>query len=556
MAITNAQQYQQLVNKPANGKRPGYRGVGEYQSGRSKAGTKGSQFEKGPNVGRDPKESPPVDKSSALQTFNQQVSRGTQLPPQLQGPIPLNKREKLLKDFIDRRPKQNFPLGIFDILSGGKFRQKFANFSASKNRPFFEKVIRGGKFELPGELGKKYGNLDIFDLNKMTDDELEEAYDAYDKARLGGEIFAFGNKKPLRDDNDAYIFPRSGIMAGDASGLSDTDEVAKKEDDSEAQNFRLLAGGGMAERAPYEGGIMDLESARQMYGLGKLVKKITRSVKKIAKSPLGKVAIGAALFQFGKPLVQSQGFKNFFLKDAAKGFSLANLSTKGALTGIAGISALGGLTAEEDDEEQLYAGADLPNPVDFYLSGKYPSNMRLAAEGGLMRQNYDEAGAVMSEKEMKKLAKSPLYKGFKTMYGVDPNMAKDNEKYEGKFEQFEQLFKKGYQKGGDVEPVAKKTMPLLDMGGMEKDYREEGGFVPIGRMEKADDVPARLSKNEFVFTADAVRNAGDGDVDLGAEKMYNMMKNLEAGGDVSEESQGMDGARKMFQTSQRLEEVL
>ena len=97
---------------------------------------------------------------------------------------------------------------------------------------------------------------------------------------------------------------------------------------------------------------------------------------------------------------------------------------------------------------------------------------------------------------------------------------------------------------------------LMDMGGMEKDYREEGGFVPIGGKEKADDVPARLSKNEFVFTADAVRGAGEGDIDKGAEVMYNMMKNLEAGGQVSEESQGLDGAREMFQTSQRLEEVL
>ena len=110
--------------------------------------------------------------------------------------------------------------------------------------------------------------------------------------------------------------------------------------------------------------------------------------------------------------------------------------------------------------------------------------------------------------------------------------------------------------GGKAEPVAKKVMPLLDMDGNEMDLRDNGGFVPIGRMEKADDVPARLSKNEFVFTADAVRNAGDGDVDKGAEVMYNMMKNLESGGDVSEESQGLQGARKMFQTSQRLEEVL
>ena len=113
----------------------------------------------------------------------------------------------------------------------------------------------------------------------------------------------------------------------------------------------------------------------------------------------------------------------------------------------------------------------------------------------------------------------------------------------------------GYQEGSK-EPVAKKTMPLLDMDGQEMDLRAEGGFVPIGRMEKADDVPARLSKNEFVFTADAVRNAGDGDVDKGAEVMYNMMKNLERGGNVSDESQGLEGAREMFQTSKRLEEVL
>ena len=113
----------------------------------------------------------------------------------------------------------------------------------------------------------------------------------------------------------------------------------------------------------------------------------------------------------------------------------------------------------------------------------------------------------------------------------------------------------GYQEGSK-EPVAKKVMPLLDMGGKEMDLRDNGGFVPIGRMEKADDVPARLSKNEFVFTADAVRNAGDGDVDKGSEVMYNMMKNLESGGEVSEESQGLQGAREMFQKAQRLEEVI
>jgi hypothetical protein len=67
---------------------------------------------------------------------------------------------------------------------------------------------------------------------------------------------------------------------------------------------------------------------------------------------------------------------------------------------------------------------------------------------------------------------------------------------------------------------------------MELDYRQEGGFVPVGIKEKADDVPAMLSKNEFVFTADAVRNAGDGDVEKGAQRLYNTMKTLENGGIV------------------------
>ena len=94
---------------------------------------------------------------------------------------------------------------------------------------------------------------------------------------------------------------------------------------------------------------------------------------------------------------------------------------------------------------------------------------------------------------------------------------------------------------------------LMNLGGMEKDYRQEGGLVPIGGQEKADDVPARLSKNEFVFTADAVRAAGGGDIDAGAEVMENLMENLEAGGEVSEDSQGLEGARGMFANAQELQ---
>jgi hypothetical protein len=76
--------------------------------------------------------------------------------------------------------------------------------------------------------------------------------------------------------------------------------------------------------------------------------------------------------------------------------------------------------------------------------------------------------------------------------------------------------------------------PRMNQGGVpELDYRDEGGFVPpIGIKERADDIPAMLSNNEFVFTANAVKNAGGGDPNVGAQKMYTLMKRLENGGRV------------------------
>ena len=75
--------------------------------------------------------------------------------------------------------------------------------------------------------------------------------------------------------------------------------------------------------------------------------------------------------------------------------------------------------------------------------------------------------------------------------------------------------------------IGLKNRGMLNLGGNEMDYRG-GGFVPIGKKERADDVPARLSKNEFVMTADAVKAAGGGSVNKGAQRMYNVMNNLEA----------------------------
>ena len=86
----------------------------------------------------------------------------------------------------------------------------------------------------------------------------------------------------------------------------------------------------------------------------------------------------------------------------------------------------------------------------------------------------------------------------------------------------------GYNEGGGIMDVAPGVPP-----GMELDYRDSGGFIPIGTQERKDDVPAVLAKNEFVLTADSMRGldklmGGKGDPRAAAKYMYNMMDNLEA----------------------------
>ena len=263
-----------------------------------------------------------------------------------------------------------------------------------------------------------------------------------------------------------------------------------------------------------EGGLADMDrEAFLLGGIAKGLKKAVRGVKKIAKSPIGKMALTAAAIKFGGGL---GGLRGTLFGQAGSRVGEAFVPFKEGLFTKLGLTKGGGS-----------------------LIPTFKGGIALASILPLLAGKTDEE-------------KDDILKDYYASQELSPATTARQAGSEFDFYNY------NLAEGGTPrkEPVAKKVMPLLDMGGMEKDYRAEGGFVPIGRMEKADDVPARLSKNEFVFTADAVRNAGDGDVDKGAEVMYNMMKNLEAGGEVSEESQGLDGAREMFQTSQRLGEVI
>ena len=377
------------------------------------------------------------------------------------------------------------------------------------------------------------------------------------------------------------------------------------------------------------GGIMGLEDQRQGYFLGKLVKKITKPIKKVVKSPLGKAALLAAAGYglgggtfFGKSLP--------FLKSSAGGFSLANLGTNLGLGSIgpagrfmpnkigskllfnkagdfslgkAGLLGLGAASIaapffmggdEEEVDEESFTGPissieDIRDQARKYYSD--PTNSALYfmppksavkfggafADGGLasMRPGYRQGEIVEDVKEGIETVTNDENNENMMMAGMG-NVMKLFENYDGSFDRaaFEDMLIQYEDSGAKANGVKLMDFAvdflgissmkeggrvpmqeggLMDLGGFEKDYRE-GGFVPLGAEERADDVPARLSKNEFVFTADAVRNAGGGDIDKGAEVMQNMMDNLEAGGTISEESQGKENpAQEMFNQAQMLE---
>ena len=130
----------------------------------------------------------------------------------------------------------------------------------------------------------------------------------------------------------------------------------------------------------------------------------------------------------------------------------------------------------------------------------------------------------------------PSFKQWVKMQGADIDTLSGNEyvvmlrNYEKEYpeENRAQGGRIGYAMGTGLPGIPTGDMRRNRMGVIERDYRDEGGFVPVGVKEKADDVPAMLSKNEFVMTADAVRGAGDGNINKGAQRMYDLMKQNES----------------------------
>ena len=160
------------------------------------------------------------------------------------------------------------------------------------------------------------------------------------------------------------------------------------------------------------------------------------------------------------------------------------------------------------DEETIIETLDMNDLGEYYTAP-----VEGAAYGGLMGRPEYEFGGITEA--LKNAGARGLMTQNKAMGGIMSN-DKTYHQYHDQTRPMDMEQMMGYNMGGSVLPQ-----------GMEMDYRG-GGFIPIGSKERADDVKARVSKNEFVMTADAVKAAGGGSVNEGARRMYNLMNNLEA----------------------------
>jgi hypothetical protein len=333
-------------------------------------------------------------------------------------------------------------------------------------------------------------------------------------------------------------------------------------------NRQLYMGGGITQLTMNE-----IMVPRGEYGLGSIVKSVGKAVKgvtkgigDIAKSDIGKAALLAAGAYYAPALFGGTvGFgPTSTYGSFARGLMSPNLigpmtkagslgrTISSAVTGkglgigatiLGGSALMSSLFGSPTDAAEAYSRN--PSAVKFHIAQYYKN---------LNKNVSDEEAAQFAEEQTREYSMSDTfatggrvglsdggnddleYKGWKKIFLKSNDAAESHPRHSEFIKRFAEetmgqdrspkvTIKKAY--GGPIgEPRENKG------GIMELDYRKEGGFVPVGIKEKADDVPAMLSKNEFVFTADAVRGAGEGSVDKGAERLYNIMKTLENGGIV------------------------
>jgi len=279
--------------------------------------------------------------------------------------------------------------------------------------------------------------------------------------------------------------------------------------------------------------------------------------------------IGAGNFLFGMPGDMGGRVAGTGILSKIGGMLPQTFGGKAAL----GITALGGLTgylaSQGMDEQQIEEVKSRPEALKGYLRQYYvnlnpevknkPELVEKFVNSQLGEYSYATGGRVKYAKgtdrdqqtmELKdpdtnlragpdwyiKRIEALMYE-YDMDYDTAAEIAFDSDRY---FELMPDGLAKGGRPGYAMGNTAQMAAGIEGLpfrqnqaGVGEVDLRDTGGFIPpVGVKEKADDIPAMLSNNEFVFTADAVRGMGDGNVNVGAQRMYDMMKKLEKGGRV------------------------
>ena len=236
-------------------------------------------------------------------------------------------------------------------------------------------------------------------------------------------------------------------------------------------------------------------------------KKLLKGVANIVKSPLGMAALSLAVPQVRAGLGSFFGTGSFnplkmMMTSAPNPGSLVSspfarfLGTgTGKAAAIGAASLVGGMLTKEaqEDVEALRQSGDR------------------GLLQGYLRRYFGNLNPNASSEEIEEFVRVNSAEGGRMQYAM------------------------GSPEDNAIQASGIMGLPLNEnpAGVTELDLRESGGFIPpVGVKEKADDIPAMLSNNEFVFTADAVRGMGDGNVNVGAQRMYDMMKKLENGGRV------------------------
>ena len=366
---------------------------------------------------------------------------------------------------------------------------------------------------------------------------------------IGAQLAQEGNEGEL-NPLSVLMATGSGIFSGQGAG----DMFRGGMDKGKITGYDKIAGGSMPGQGA--GGFTTNYDTKGISGLGKAKNFLLKGGAKLADTAAGAGEIlrdpfaeGTSLLDVAKagafPVSQATGdvayaqankaMKDFNAQEAAQ--IVIDAATKAGMDQEyidAITSSMGDYGYDQEDINEILrirglfasggrvgfrmGGGDFSAP-DFISMDEVTENV----DGDVIEDSFEGATAGSYKLNDFAIDEQLFNMSGKKMYYLKDG-SDDGQTYD-EFEVREMLYGDQYASGGIINAYNMGGSVLPQ--GMEMDYRQ-GGMIPMGSKERADDVPARVSKNEFVMTADAVRAAGGGSVNEGAKRMYGLMNNLEA----------------------------